>query len=113
MRVYVAIPVPFASERFKPSKMMRWDSPAEANGIAVMTSRTFLCAGAIAYRGLFVALMEPLILRVEGPRVRRQLSDIAPQRDFRGQRRADCQELPTLGQERLYRRDDRGGDATM
>ena len=44
---------------------------------------------------------------------RRQLSDIAPQRDFRGQRRADCQELPTLGQERLYRRDDRGGDATM
>jgi hypothetical protein len=51
MRVYVAMPVPLASERFKPSKMMRWDPPPEADGIAVISSRTFPCAGWIACRG--------------------------------------------------------------
>jgi hypothetical protein len=54
-----------------------------------------------------------LLTRIEVPRVHWQLSDIAPHRDFRGQRPPDCQELPTLGQDRLYRRDDRGGDAAM
>jgi hypothetical protein len=51
MRVYVAMPVPRASERFKPSKMMRWDPPREANGIAVISCRTFPRAGAIACGG--------------------------------------------------------------
>src|SRR5690242_13764140 len=112
MRVYVAMPVPRASERFKPSKMMRWDPAPEADGIAVISSRTFPCAGWIACRR-YLLHNGSFILRVDIPRVNRQLSDIAPQRDFRGQCPANCQQLPTLGQERLHRRDDRSGDAAM
>jgi len=41
--------------------MMRWDPPPEAAGIAVISSRTFLCAGAIACRGLFVPPMGSLL----------------------------------------------------
>lgn len=62
---------------------------------------------------VFVAPVGPLICGSTFRAFTGRSSDIAPQRDFRGQRRADCQELPTLGQERLYRRDDRGGDAAM
>jgi hypothetical protein len=62
---------------------------------------------------VIAAPIGPLILRVDVLRVQLRLLDIAPQRNFRGQRTADCQELPTLAQGRLYPRDDRGGDAAM
>ena len=48
--------------------MMRWDPPLEANGIAVISSRTFPCARAVAGRGYVLHPIEPL-LRIEVPRV--------------------------------------------
>jgi hypothetical protein len=44
MRVYVAIPVPRANPKFKPSHMMRWDCA----GISI---RPFSCGGAPPGRG--------------------------------------------------------------